>query len=75
MKVFLTNSDSNHADEEEADDSLEPISESNIISSGRRTRGKNINWEEVRNKTDDMDDDEDDDEDYQGGADDDQMRD
>lgn len=62
-------------DDEEADDNLEPISEENIISGGRRTRGKNINWEEVRSKTsDEMEEDEDDDEDYQGG-DDDQMRD
>ncbi len=64
-----------HLDDEEADDNLEPISEENIISGGRRTRGKNINWEEVRSKTsDEMEDDEDDDEDYHGG-DDDQMRD
>lgn len=64
-------------DDEEVDDNLEPISESNIISGGRRTRGKTIDWEEVRNKnSDDMEEDEDDDEDYQGGAgDDDQMRD
>lgn len=64
-----------HLDDEDADDNLEPISEENIISGGRRTRGKNINWEEVRSKaSDEMEEDEDDDEDYHGG-DDDQMHD
>ncbi|KAF3394440.1 hypothetical protein F1880_005548 [Penicillium rolfsii] len=70
-------SESENGDEMEADDNLEPISEANIIPSGRRTRGKTIDWEQVRNKnSDEMEEDEDDDEDYQGGAnDDDQMRD
>ncbi|KAJ5169073.1 Histone H2A.Z-specific chaperone chz1 [Penicillium canariense] len=63
-------------DDEDADDQLEPISQDNIISGGRRTRGKNIDWQEVRdNNADAMEDDEDDDEDYQGGDNDDQMHD
>ncbi|KAJ5476983.1 Histone H2A.Z-specific chaperone chz1 [Penicillium diatomitis] len=71
-----SDSESDNGEEmEEANDDLEPISETNIINGGRRTRGKKIDWEEVRKTSDDMDDEEDDDEDYQGGADEDQMRD
>lgn len=65
-------------DEDEEDHgNLEPISQENIIQGGRRTRGKNINWEDVHSKNADaMEDDEDDDEDYQNAGDDDeQMRD
>ncbi|KAJ5693292.1 hypothetical protein N7462_002715 [Penicillium macrosclerotiorum] len=63
-------------DDDEDGDNLEPISEDNIISGGRRTRGKNINWEDVRiQNQDEMEDDEDDDEDYQAAEDDNQMRD
>lgn len=63
---------------------LEPISSENIISGGRRTRGKNIDFQEAAEKTknDEMDDD-DEDEDFapndngnnENDDDDDQMRD
>lgn len=57
-----------HIDEEEDGQSgLEPISSENIISGGRRTRGKNIDFQKAAEKTkdDEMDDDEDDeDEDF-----------
>jgi len=57
-------------DEEEDQDNLEPISPSNIIEGGRRTRGKNIDFAEVAEKAkaagdDPMDDDDDDDEDFE----------
>lgn len=53
------------------DSNLEPIDQSNIISGGRRTRGKVINYADVaeQNKMNDDDDDEDDEE-YQGADDD-----
>ncbi|KAJ6127443.1 Histone H2A.Z-specific chaperone chz1 [Penicillium sp. IBT 18751x] len=64
----------NDEDDDDTGD-LEPISQENIISGGRRTRGKQINWDKVN--ADAMDDEEDDDEDYKGAGDDndDQMRD
>lgn len=68
--VFPTPDD----EDEEDHGNLEPISQENIIQGGRRTRGKNIDWDKVN--ADAMDDEEDDDEDYQAANDeDDQMRD
>lgn len=69
--IFFPNADE---DDDDAGD-LEPISQENIISGGRRTRGKQINWDKVN--ADAMDDEEDDDEDYKGAGDDndDQMHD
>ncbi|KAJ5833124.1 hypothetical protein N7474_001435 [Penicillium riverlandense] len=72
-------------DEEDDADNLEPISASNIITGGRRTRGKAIDFAEAaeksKNEGDEMDDDDDDD-DYEAADnnnqdhdDDDQMRD
>ncbi|KAK2755694.1 hypothetical protein FQN54_005843 [Arachnomyces sp. PD_36] len=63
-------------DEDDGQDTLEPIDESNIIS-GRRTRGKTIDYAEAAAKTEaagdqDLDDD-DDDEDFQA-KDDDEMQ-
>ncbi|KAL4900032.1 histone chaperone domain CHZ-domain-containing protein [Aspergillus multicolor] len=55
-------------DEDDEDDSnLERISADNIISGGRRTRGKTIDYQEAANKIgdDEMDEEEDDDEDFQ----------
>lgn len=78
MRVIETNHCSTVDDEDEEDHgNLEPISQDNIIQGGRRTRGKNINWDEVHSKNADaMEEEEDDDEDYQAaGDDDDQMRD
>ncbi|KAK2733205.1 Histone H2A.Z-specific chaperone [Myotisia sp. PD_48] len=53
-------------DEEEANEDLEPISTENIISGGRRTRGKAINYAEVAAEAqasgESLDDDDDDDE-------------
>ncbi|KAJ5984366.1 hypothetical protein N7481_006465 [Penicillium waksmanii] len=65
------------ADEDEDDNNLEPISSENIISGGRRTRGKVIDYAAEAEKNKDEMEDSEDDEDYQGGAndDDDQMRD
>jgi len=56
--------------EEEDEDNLEEIDEANIISTGRRTRGKNINWAEADQKSKEAgdeleDDDEEDDEDFE----------
>lgn len=53
-------------EEEDGQSGLEPISSENIISGGRRTRGKNIDFQQAAEKTkDEMDDDEDDeDEDF-----------
>ncbi|GKZ22734.1 histone H2A.Z-specific chaperone [Aspergillus brasiliensis] len=61
-------------DDEEDNDSLEPISADNIISGGRRTRGKNIDFQAAAEKLkeDDMDEDDDDDDDYVGAGDDDE---
>ncbi|RAL04988.1 histone H2A.Z-specific chaperone CHZ1 [Aspergillus ibericus CBS 121593] len=58
------------ADEDEDNDSLEPISADNIISGGRRTRGKNIDFQKAAEKlkADEMDDDDDEDDDYVGAA-------
>jgi hypothetical protein len=69
--TFFPNTD----EDEDEGGNLEPISQENIISGGRRTRGKQINWDKVN--ADAMDDEEDDDEDYKGAGDDndDQMRD
>ncbi|KAJ5738204.1 hypothetical protein N7493_001359 [Penicillium malachiteum] len=52
--------------DEDMDNNLEPIDQSNIIQGGRRTRGKVINYAELaeQNKGE-MDDDEEDDEEYQ----------
>mgnify|MGYP000873058017 CR=1 FL=1 len=52
-------------EEEEGHDNLEPISTSNIIEGGRRTRGKIIDFAEAAEKAreagdDEIDDDEDD---------------
>ncbi|PWY78421.1 hypothetical protein BO94DRAFT_176891 [Aspergillus sclerotioniger CBS 115572] len=58
-------------DEDEDNDNLEPISADNIISGGRRTRGKNIDFQEAAEKlkADEMDDEDDEDDDYVGAAD------
>ncbi|RAH44235.1 histone H2A.Z-specific chaperone CHZ1 [Aspergillus brunneoviolaceus CBS 621.78] len=62
------------ADNDDDGDNLEPISEDNIISGGRRTRGKIVDYQAAAEKlkADNMmdDDEEDDDEDYEGGEDD-----
>ncbi|KAI9374553.1 histone chaperone domain CHZ-domain-containing protein [Aspergillus egyptiacus] len=49
-------------DDDDENDNLEPVSTSNIISGGRRTRGKNIDFQEAAEKIkgDEMDEDEDD---------------
>ncbi|RAL10756.1 histone H2A.Z-specific chaperone CHZ1 [Aspergillus homomorphus CBS 101889] len=55
--------------EEDDGDDLEPISADNIISGGRRTRGKTVDYQAAAEKlrADNLDeDDEDDDEDYVG---------
>ncbi|KAJ5619598.1 hypothetical protein N7510_003582 [Penicillium lagena] len=73
-------------DEEDGADNLEPISTSNIITGGRRTRGKAIDFAEAaeksKNEGDEMDDDDDDDDyeaadnnNHQDHDNDDQMRD
>ncbi|KAL4973212.1 histone chaperone domain CHZ-domain-containing protein [Aspergillus desertorum] len=55
-------------EDDDGDSNLEPVSTDNIISGGRRTRGKTIDYQEAASKigADDMDDDdeEDDDEDF-----------
>jgi hypothetical protein len=52
-------------DDDDEGDNLEPISTDNIINGGRRTRGKNIDFQEAaeRIKEDEMDEDDDDDDD------------
>lgn len=51
-------------DDDEDHDNLEPVSTENIISGGRRTRGKNIDFAEAAEKSKDAGDEmEDDDED------------
>lgn len=65
-------------DDDGDEGNLEPISSENIISGGRRTRGKNIDFQEAAEKlkNDEMDD-SDDDEDFapnDDNDDDDQMR-
>ncbi|OJJ73017.1 hypothetical protein ASPBRDRAFT_54784 [Aspergillus brasiliensis CBS 101740] len=67
-------SEESEAEEMEDNDSLEPISADNIISGGRRTRGKNIDFQAAAEKLkeDDMDEDDDDDDDYVGAGDDDE---
>lgn len=64
-------------DEDDDQGNLEPISANNIISGGRRTRGKNIDFQQAAEKLDEMSDDDDDDEDFQATNDNDkdQMRD
>ncbi|KAK9552088.1 Histone H2A.Z-specific chaperone CHZ1 [Aspergillus fumigatus] len=55
-------------DDDDDHDNLEPISEANIISGGRRTRGKTIDFQEAAEKLkaeDEMDDEDDDDEEFQ----------
>ncbi|PYI04255.1 hypothetical protein BO78DRAFT_388704 [Aspergillus sclerotiicarbonarius CBS 121057] len=78
LDSVLSHTSSNHtnlvprvADEDEDNDSLEPISADNIISGGRRTRGKNIDFQQAAEKlkADEMDDDDDEDDDYVGAAD------
>ena len=69
------------SEEDEGQGNLEPISSENIIQGGRRTRGKNIDFQEAAEKTknDEMDDDDDDEDfapqDNDNENDDDQMRD
>ncbi|KAJ5105174.1 hypothetical protein NUU61_002521 [Penicillium alfredii] len=71
------------ASDDEEDENLEPISASNIIQGGRRTRGKAIDYAEVAEKSksegDEMEEDDDDDDfeapDDNDNNDDDQMRD
>ena len=51
---------------------MEEINPDNIISDGRRTRGREIDFEKAaRDAGDELDDDEDDDDDFHGGDDDD----
>ncbi|OJJ56327.1 hypothetical protein ASPSYDRAFT_33432 [Aspergillus sydowii CBS 593.65] len=54
-------------DDDDDNDNLEPVSADNIISGGRRTRGKTIDYQEAAGKInqDEMDEDEDDDEEYE----------
>lgn len=52
-------------DDEDDHDNLEPISQENIISGGRRTRGKTIDFQEAAEKLKDEMDDDDDDEDFE----------
>lgn len=47
--------------EEEDPDNMEAIDTNNIINSGRRTRGKNIDFAKAAAEAGDMDEDEDDD--------------
>jgi hypothetical protein len=78
IESILTFFPTDEDEDDNGDGNLEPISQDNIISGGRRTRGKQINWENVHSQNADaMEDEEDDDEDYQGAGDDndDQMRD
>lgn len=65
------------AEEDEDDkDNLPPISEENIISGGRRTRGKVIDFTGAEKKlNDDEGEDDEDDEDFEPGNNDDNMRD
>ncbi|EAU29626.1 predicted protein [Aspergillus terreus NIH2624] len=67
--------ESEENDDEDGGDNLEPISADNIISGGRRTRGKTIDFQEAAEKIQGDDDDEDDDEEFQPNDDDDNMRD
>ena len=66
--------------EAEDDDNMEEIDTANIISNGRRTRGKNIDFAEAAQKSkdagDDLDDDDDeeDDEDFEEPKEDDVMQ-
>ncbi|EAW07996.1 histone H2A.Z-specific chaperone CHZ1 [Aspergillus clavatus NRRL 1] len=52
-------------DDEDDHDNLEPISQSNIIAGGRRTRGKTIDFQEAAEKLKDEMDEDDDDEDFE----------
>lgn len=54
-------------DDDDDNDNLEPVSADNILSGGRRTRGKTIDYQEAAGKInqDEMDEDEDDDEEYE----------
>ncbi|KAL5360203.1 histone chaperone domain CHZ-domain-containing protein [Aspergillus floccosus] len=62
-------------DDEDGGDNLEPISADNIITGGRRTRGKTIDFQEAAEKIQGDDDDDDDDEEFQPNDDDDNMHD
>ncbi|KAL4898407.1 histone chaperone domain CHZ-domain-containing protein [Aspergillus ambiguus] len=62
-------------DDDDTGDNLEPISADNIITGGRRTRGKTIDFQEAAEKIQgDDDDDDDDDEEFQPNDDEDHMR-
>jgi len=62
--------------EDEDPDNMEEIDMSNIINSGRRTRGKTIDFAKAAEAAgDDLDDDEDDDDDFEAPLDDDAMQD
>lgn len=82
-RIWWTAANTPSLEDEEGQNGLEPISSENIISGGRRTRGKNIDFQEAAEKTkdDEMDDDDDDedfapqDNDNNENNDDDQMRD
>lgn len=64
------------AAEDEDPDNMEEIDMSNIINSGRRTRGKTIDFAKAAEAAgDDLDDDEDDDDDFEAPLDDDAMQD
>lgn len=62
------------AAEDEDPDNMEEIDMSNIINTGRRTRGKTIDFAKAAEAAgDDLDDDEDDDDDFEAPLDDDAM--
>ena len=62
--------------EDEDPDNMEEIDMSNIINTGRRTRGKTIDFAKAAEAAgDDLDDDEDDDDDFEAPLDDDTMQD
>lgn len=64
------------AAEDDDPDNMEEIDLSNIINSGRRTRGKTIDFAKAAEAAgDDLDDDEDDDDDFEAPLDDDAMQD
>lgn len=75
----MTNPPSTEGDE----DNLEEIDPDNIITDGRRTRGKQIDWDAADKKAKeagdgamfDDEDDDDDDEDFEGEVDDEDMKD
>ncbi|PYH92011.1 hypothetical protein BO71DRAFT_421117 [Aspergillus ellipticus CBS 707.79] len=72
MSMDDDESESEPEEMEEDGDNLEPISADNIITGGRRTRGKTIDYQEAAEKLkgEEMDDEDDEDDDYVGADDD-----